>query len=254
MNYMASIYGVKTLAGQQGLVGQNVALSLRRAISANPDRLGRRPVRGSDFIDYSPSRIEHGSNPNGGNRANRQFGPGKPADIPTMMWHWNAPTDLIDQPGKRMVARLLHRCHTTFDVQAALANPPAHRELTSSCLRDIDAIAVELKKFQDAGVPVIWRPLHEAATAGWFWLGPAKGPQPFKDLWRLMYDRRLTRTHGLHNLIWEFTTSPADEGHLDWYPGDDVVDIVGLDIYTNASSSMSGQWLRRARRTTTAAR
>ena len=48
--------------------------------------------------------------------------------------------------------------------------------------------------------------------------------------------------HGLHNLIWEFTSSAAEGNHLDWYPGDDVVDMVGLDIYTDPASSMSGQW------------
>jgi mannan endo-1,4-beta-mannosidase len=56
-----------------------------------------------------------------------------------------------------------------------------------------------------------------------------------------MHDR-LTNHHGLHNLIWEFTSSAAEGNHLAWYPGDDVVDIIGLDIYTDPSSSMSGQW------------
>ena len=43
-------------------------------------------------------------------------------------------------------------------------------------------------------------------------------------------------------MIWEFTSSAAQSNHLDWYPGDDVVDMVGLDIYTDPSSSMSGEW------------
>jgi len=72
-------------------------------------------------------------------------------------------------------------------------------------------------------VPVLWRPLHEA-EGGWFWWG-ANGPQPFKTLWRLLY-HRLTDGHHLHNLIWVF----AGE-RLDWYPGDDVVDIIGVDAY-----------------------
>ena len=29
-------------------------------------------------------------------------------------------------------------------------------------IRDIDAIAVQLRKFADAGVSVLWRPLHDA--------------------------------------------------------------------------------------------
>jgi mannan endo-1,4-beta-mannosidase len=56
-----------------------------------------------------------------------------------------------------------------------------------------------------------------------------------------MYDR-LTEHHGLHNLIWEFTSSAADANHLEWYPGDEVVDMVGLDVYTDPAASMNGQW------------
>ncbi len=43
-------------------------------------------------------------------------------------------------------------------------------------VRDIDAIASLLKRLQDHGVTVLWRPLHEAA-GGWFWWG-AGGPGP----------------------------------------------------------------------------
>jgi mannan endo-1,4-beta-mannosidase len=74
----------------------------------------------------------------------------------------------------------------------------------------------------------------------WFWWG-AKGPQAFKDLWHLMY-HELTDVKGLHNLIWEFTSSAAQGNHLDWYPGDDVVDMVGLDVYTDPAANMEGQW------------
>lgn len=239
MNYLTSIYGVKTLAGQQGQVGVSGAFPSMNYITESGNLIPA--VRGSDFIEYSPSRIAHGSNPNG--ETERIVNWARAAGgIPTMMWHWNAPTDLIDQPGKEWW-RGFYTDATTFDVQAALANPTGQKY--QLLLRDIDAIAVELKKFQAANVPVLWRPLHEAqgnAPEGqaWFWWG-AKGPQAFKDLWRLMYDR-LTNHHGLHNLIWEFTSN-ADQTHLEWYPGDDVVDLVGLDVYTNAASSMSGQWL-----------
>ena len=97
-------------------------------------------------------------------------------------------------------------------------------------------IAAELKKLAAAGVPVLWRPLHEA-EGGWFWWG-AKGPEPFKGLWRLMFDR-FTRTHGLHNLIWVFTAGNKPE----WYPGDAYVDIVGADSYpSDPGDPLSGTW------------
>lgn len=90
-------------------------------------------------------------------------------------------------------------------------------------LRDIDAIAAQLLKLQAANVPVLWRPLHEA-EGGWFWWG-AFGPEACKTLYRLVYDR-MTNYHKLRNLIWVWNSiAPA------WYPGDDVVDIVGYDSY-----------------------
>ena len=94
-------------------------------------------------------------------------------------------------------------------------------------MADIAEIAKQLKKLKDADVPVLWRPLHEAEGA-WFWWG-AEGPEPCKKLYRLLYDQ-LTNVYGLDNLIWvwnsyTYSTSP------DWYPGDDVVDIVGYDKY-----------------------
>jgi mannan endo-1,4-beta-mannosidase len=92
-------------------------------------------------------------------------------------------------------------------------------------IRDIDYVSGLLKELQDQHVPVIWRPLHEAA-GGWFWWG-AKGAAPCKKLYQIMYDR-MVNYHKLNNLIWVWTREPNDEA---WYPGDQYVDIVGRDIY-----------------------
>jgi hypothetical protein len=81
-------------------------------------------------------------------------------------------------------------------------------------------------------VPVLWRPPHEAEGA-WFWWG-AKGPEACKWLWKLVFDRLVTY-HQLDNLIWVWT-STASSGALDWYPGDDYVDIIGADIYLPAGN------------------
>ena len=94
-------------------------------------------------------------------------------------------------------------------------------------MADIEEIAKQLKKLKDADAPILWRPLHEAEGA-WFWWG-AEGPEPCKKLYRLLYDQ-LTNVYGIDNLIWVWTgyTYPTSS---EWYPGDDVVDIVGYDKY-----------------------
>lgn len=49
---------------------------------------------------------------------------------------------------------------TDFNIATAIADPAGANY--TLLVRDIDAIAVQLKRLQAAGVPVLWRPLHEA--------------------------------------------------------------------------------------------
>jgi mannan endo-1,4-beta-mannosidase len=227
MNYLTGIYGSKTLAGQQGPLTTSYITKAGGVLPA---------LSATDFMDYSPSRLAFGSNPN--NESERMIRwAHQTGGVVSMMWHWNAPSGLINTPGHEWW-RGFYTDSTTFDVADALAHPGGANY--NLLLRDIDAISAQLKKFQDAHVPVLWRPLHEA-QGGWFWWG-AKGPDAFKGLWNLMYDR-MTNVNGLHNLIWVYTSSDAEEGFQNWYPGDNKVDVVGVDVYTDKSSSMSGQWL-----------
>jgi mannan endo-1,4-beta-mannosidase len=147
-------------------------------------------------------------------------------------WHWNAPTNLLNTASEPWWSGF-YTAATTFDVAAALANTNSIEY--SLILRDIDAIAVQLEKVSSNNIPVLWRPLHEA-SGGWFWWG-AKGPGPFKQLWRLLFNR-LTTYHNLHNLIWVLTNEDPD-----WYPGNDVVDIVGVDAYpADPTDALSTDW------------
>ena len=227
---LASGYGRTTLYGLYSEADANYLL----------EHTGRRPaIMGTDLMDASPSRVERGARCEAVRQAIEAHRRGQ---IVTVSWHWNAPTDLLDgqmveHEGKRVEAKWwsgFYTFATSFDLAAALADPAGERHRL--IIRDIDAIAKELAELRDAGVPVLWRPLHEA-EGGWFWWG-AKGPAPFKKLWRLLYER-LAVHHGLDNLLWVYSsgTDPA------WYPGDDVVDIVGIDAYpADIRDSLDATW------------
>ena len=233
MNYLMSIYGEKTLSGQQHESSSNQSFPVQSYLNKSGGIVPA--IRATDLMEYSPTRIQNGVNPR--NESEQTIAWAKQTGgVVTMSWHWNAPANLVNS-AEYPWWRGFYTQGTIFDLPGALNNPGSNGH--QLLLRDIDAIAVELQKFENAGVPVIWRPLHEA-QGGWFWWG-AHGPENFKDLWNLTYDR-LTEHHGLHNLIWEFTSSAAEGNHLDWYPGDEVVDMIGLDVYTDATSSMSGEW------------
>ncbi|WP_158674658.1 glycosyl hydrolase [Streptomyces hoynatensis] len=211
LSYLSGTYGNAILSGQQDMA----------SLAWVEENIGRTPaVAGLDMMDYSPSRVERGTTSQEVENALAWDARG---GITTFVWHWNAPTGLIDEPGKEWW-RGFYTDATTFDLAAALADPSSQEY--ALLLRDIDAISEQLGRLQDAGVPVLWRPLHEA-EGGWFWWG-AKGPGPARELYRLMYDR-MVHHNGLHNLIWVWNSVDPE-----WYPGDDVVDVVSADSYPPA--------------------
>lgn len=141
-------------------------------------------------------------------------------------WHWRDPSRLTEA---------FYSANTSFDV-SQVTNTASNEYI--AMVKDIDTIANYLKVLQNAKIPVLFRPLHES-SGEWFWWG-AKGAAPSKALWNLLFDR-LTNYHGLKNLIWVWTTD-ASSTNLDWYPGDSVVDILGMDIYAS-TGDYSSQYL-----------
>ncbi|MDQ1725436.1 MAG: mannan endo,4-beta-mannosidase [Frankiaceae bacterium] len=97
---------------------------------------------------------------------------------------------------------------------------------------DLDRVADIVQQLADVGATVLFRPLHES-NGHWFWWGQSD-PADFRATWQGMF-RYLTATRGLHNLLWVYSASrdygDALSDPIRLYPGDDVVDIVGLDIY-----------------------
>ncbi len=212
IEYFHDIYGKKILAGQQ-VYQDSIEVEAIYQIT------GKKPaILGFDFMDYTPSRVERGTEGMDTELAIQWWHEG---GLLTFCWHWNAPLGLIDQEPDRQWYRGFYTEATTFNFANGMVNTASQEY--QLLIRDIDSIAKELKKLQAEGIPVLWRPLHEA-SGGWFWWG-SQGPEPYKQLWRIMYNR-LTYHHQLDNLIWVWNAEdPA------WYPGDDVVDIVGIDIY-----------------------
>ncbi|MCR5323069.1 MAG: glycoside hydrolase family 26 protein [Lachnospiraceae bacterium] len=130
----------------------------------------------------------------------------------TFTWHWFSP---VGGHSKSFFTE-----NTDYNAEkAVLDGTPENIALLS----DMDTMAGILRPFCDKHIPILWRPFHEG-DGKWFWWG-AKGPEPLKKLWRIMYDR-FTNVHRLNNLIWVWN-SPDPE----CYPGDDVVDIISRDMY-----------------------
>lgn len=85
-------------------------------------------------------------------------------------------------------------------------------------------------------IPIIFRPFHEH-TGRWFWWGqPHCSPEEYKALWRFTVSY-LRDEKGLHNLLYCYSPDRFRdrEHYLECYPGDEWVDILGLDDYHDVS-------------------
>ncbi len=139
--------------------------------------------------------------------------------ILTLHWHWFFGEDSA-WTGKRK---------TPVDVGKMIT--PGTDEYKQA-IAEMDAAADKLQVLEDAGVPVLWRPLHEI-DGGWFWWTDKQNPENTAALWRLMYDH-FTGVRKLDNLIWVYSAGVGNK-EVDYrkrfYPGADYVDISGIDIY-----------------------
>ncbi|MBE6848198.1 MAG: glycoside hydrolase [Ruminococcus sp.] len=243
-DYLCSVYGKQVLSGQQEYCGshcynKNAYESQGLPIDYLEDneqeftyiyeKTGKYPaIRGIDFLFYNTTQPYYDDAPE---RAIQWFN--KEGGIPTISFHWNVPTE-EGSSSAAFYVESASATYTTFSITNALKEGTWEHDVI---LADIEVLAAQLQKLEDADVPCIFRPLHEAEGA-WFWWG-AEGPEPCKELYIFLWEK-LTNEYGLDNIIWEWTsytysTSPA------WYPGDEYVDMIGYDKYNavNYSANLS---------------
>jgi len=140
--------------------------------------------------------------------------------IVTFCWHWRMPASGAERSGRDtyrpgFIIPFKDNQLDREDPQFALIQ------------EDLDLVAAELGKLRDAGVPVLWRPLHEAGNVAnwphWFWWGVNR--DSYKALWEYMHDY-FTNEKKLDNLIWVWNGQNEN-----LYPNPDTVDIAGYDCY-----------------------
>lgn len=144
--------------------------------------------------------------------------------IVAFCWHWNVPIN-VDEGLHTQAKAFYTEDIKNFSLKNAVT--PGTKEYEVA-IHDIDLIAIELQKLEAAGVPVLWRPLHEA-NGNWFWWGltdrEVAEEQYYQKLWYMIYDR-LENYHKLTNLIWVWN---GQGKHTQVHPN--TYDISGIDVY-----------------------
>lgn len=160
--------------------------------------------------------------------------------ICTASWHINVPVTMASYTlGEPLdFALTTYSENTDFVTKNCMVEGTMEYDYFQLCMKNL---AAELQKLQEAGVPVIFRPFHEAegnpshtddpidGSGAWFWWSK-EGAEVYNQLWAFLQDT-LMNEYGIHNLIYEQNLYAWSENSAKWYSGDDRVDIVGFDKY-----------------------
>ncbi len=205
---------------KQIITGQHTQTMAQEELSHIEKVTGKLPALvGFELLSYSPNINYFDTDDECMKEVTENYGTLKKAwewaekkGLITFTWHWFSPL------GGR--SKAFFTDNTDFDAAKAVIDGTAEN---IALISDMDMMAGLLRPFCDKHIPILWRPFHEG-DGNWFWWG-AKGAEPLKKLWKIMYDR-FTNIHKLNNLIWVWN-APTPE----CYPGDDTVDIISRDMY-----------------------
>ncbi|MFD2673513.1 glycosyl hydrolase [Marinicrinis sediminis] len=121
---------------------------------------------------------------------------------------------------------------TSRVVEQILPGGAKHSEY-NAYLDMIADFANGLKDDQGEWIPVIFRPFHEN-NGGWFWWGaPYSSVSEYKNIFRYTVEY-LRDVKGVHNFLYAYSPNGpfhGEEDYLQRYPGDEYVDMIGMDQY-----------------------
>lgn len=217
MKYLSDITYHKVVTGQHTQsMGQEELHHIRKITGKQPALLG------FELLSYSPNINYLDTDEACMTEVLENYGTLKRAwewaeakGLITFTWHWFSPL------GGR--SKSFFSENTDFDASKAVVEGTAENR---AFLSDLDTMAGILRPFCEKQIPILWRPFHEG-EGGWFWWG-AQGADTVIKLYRIMQER-YTNRHKLNNLIWVWN-APG----VEYYPGDDVVDIISRDMYPPA--------------------
>lgn len=158
-----------------------------------------------------------------------------------LMWYWEAPSKKKPSVYAKDTDFKLADAVTDIDIanlsQEEIRGLYGEGKISEQCyglILDLDNMAGQLMSLKNKGVPVLWRPLHEA-SGDWFWWGNGS-VRNYKWLWNLMYTR-YTEYFQLDNLIWVWN-GQNDKTLVD----KDTFDIASLDIYLDPDKEFGSRY------------
>lgn len=234
MKFLSDSYGKRILTAQNVTPGTNTE------IDAVFSQTKRYPAMRCGDLMYSSAFAGEENAEKAENEIQLALEWGRQGGIISMGWHWYSPVEYGSD---------YYSANTMFDLSSAVTEERIatasieeieglHNSgrISDSCLlliQDIDRVAKVLTRFRKEQLTVVWQPIPDGDSDLYWWSGD---PEAYKWLWELMF-KRLNEHHGLNNLIWVWNGTDPD-----YYPGDELFDIIGQGMYNNSYASYAARF------------
>lgn len=238
---IALFYNLKTLASTNIIVGQQDALSrfynniggesdIKKTTGSDPGLLG------SDFMfitddlnDETPSNWYFQQEQMIKSDAIEAYDKGM---FNIFAWHMREPYE-----GEEFYTSNMTEFQKNNAFISILPNGENH-EYYKEKLQKVADVAGTMIGADGKLIPFIFRPFHEF-DGHWFWWGADYcTPAQFKELWQFTV-HYLKDTLNVNNILFSFSPDNlynSEAEYLSRYPGDDYVDVLGMDNYSDLNN------------------
>lgn len=150
----------------------------------------------------------------------------------TVSWHANNPLtmQIPDTMSRRQYG-------TAWDVSskevvASILPGGENHEMFNTWLERLATFFTGLKNDDGTPIPFIFRPYHEHSGSFFWWGTNICTDEEYATLWRYTVEF-LRDKKGIHNILYAYNTDRVTslEQYMRGYPGDDIIDMLSLDMY-----------------------
>ena len=156
----------------------------------------------------------------------------KKGGVITLSWHLNNP---FTMQIRDTLAKWPHG--TAWDVSskevvASILPGGKYHELFNTWLERLATFFISLKHDKGIPIPFIFRPFHEHSGSFFWWGTNICTDNEYSALWRYTVSF-LRDKKNIHNILYAYNTDRVTsfEQYMRGYPGDDIIDMLSLDMY-----------------------
>lgn len=150
----------------------------------------------------------------------------------TISWHAKNPLTIQDPASASRRQGGTAWDVSSKEVVSSILPGGRNHELFNTWLERLASFFMKLKDDDGTPIPFIFRPYHEHSGSFFWWGTGLCSDEEYAALWRYTVSF-LRDKKKIHNILYAYNTDRVTslEQYMKGYPGDDVIDMLSLDMY-----------------------